>query len=129
MRDGDRGSASIWVVAGVLLLFAVAAAAVLRECAVLARHRAEGAADLAALAGAERIGVGGEPCSAARVTAADNGAHLVSCRVRLAADGRSGTVSVEVRYDVRLPVVGSRAASAAARAGRLPSAITSRTGR
>ena len=56
----DRGSATIWVLACCALLLVVGRSSALRTAAVLARHRAEGAADLAALAAAGRIGVGGD---------------------------------------------------------------------
>lgn len=101
-------------------MLAVGYAVVLRDAAVLARHRAESAADLAALAGAGQIGTGGAVCLAARRIAADNGARLVACASELAADGRSGTVHVRVESSVRLPVVGSKLVTATARAGRDP---------
>ena len=119
-RRADRGSASIWVLACCALLMAVAAAAVVRELAVLARHHVESAADLAALAAAQRIGLGPAPCARAGVIARRNGAHLLSCRVRLAADGRSGVATVTVVVEVRFPLVGARAVRASARAARLP---------
>ncbi len=116
----DRGSATIWVLACSVLVVAVALAVTLRACAVLARHRAETAADLAALAAAGRIGVADGACAAAGPIAAANGATLLSCRVELAPDGRSGTVDVRVSVPVRLPVAGAGRAAASARAGRLP---------
>ena len=48
----DRGSASIWVLATALVVLAFGYAVTLRGLAVLARHRADAAADLAALAAA-----------------------------------------------------------------------------
>ena len=116
----DRGSAVIWVLAcgAVLMVFAIAIAA--RTCAVFARHRAEVAADLAALAAAGRIGVGGDPCASAAAIAARNRARLASCAVALDPGGRSGTVRIQVVEHVGLPLVGVRDVSASARAGRLP---------
>jgi secretion/DNA translocation related TadE-like protein len=102
------------------LLMLVAAAAVVRGVAVLARHRVEAAADLAALAAAQRIGLGPAPCTEAAELARRNAARLGACRVRLAADGRSGEVTVTVVAQVRLPLVGSRSIAATARAARLP---------
>ena len=61
----DRGSASIWVLACAALLLVVAATVAIRASATLARHRAESAADEAALAAAAQIGVGAQPCDAA----------------------------------------------------------------
>jgi secretion/DNA translocation related TadE-like protein len=118
---GDRGSASIWVLSGCVLVLLTGSVGVLRTEAVFARHRAEAAADLAALAAAGRIGTGGDPCATARGIAAANGAALAGCTVTLATDGRSGTVRVHARVRVGFPVVGARTVTASARAGRLPS--------
>lgn len=119
-RDPDRGSATIWVLGCVLLVGTVLVVTLVRAVAVLARHRAESAADLAALAAATRIGTSGPPCAAAADLAARNGARLVSCRLRVDPDGRAGTVVVRVSAAATLPVVGAREVTASARAGRLP---------
>jgi secretion/DNA translocation related TadE-like protein len=85
--------------------------------AVVARHRAASAADLAALAGADRsLGrAAGDPCRAAAGVVRANAAALSGCRVE-----SDGSVTVEVR--VRLPSPWSRLGTAAAkaRAGRAP---------
>jgi secretion/DNA translocation related TadE-like protein len=120
----DRGSASLWLVAACLLLFLVGSVGTLRATAVLARHRAETAADLAALAAATRLGTGADACAAARTVVWANGARLDTCRVTLAPRGRGGTVDVRATVSVRLPVVGARHATATARAGRLPAATS-----
>jgi secretion/DNA translocation related TadE-like protein len=91
-----------------------------RGLAVLARHRAESAADLAALAAAGQIGVNDQGCAVAAQVARDGGGTLRTCLVRLAGDGRSGTVSVRVTVTVRLPIVSAQTVSASARAARLP---------
>jgi secretion/DNA translocation related TadE-like protein len=111
----------MWVVSCCLLLALVASVATVRALAVLARHRAEAAADLAALAAAGQIGRN-DPgaCSAAARIARQNSARLRSCRLRLAADGRSGWVVVRVQLRAELPVVGRRAVLASADAARLP---------
>jgi secretion/DNA translocation related TadE-like protein len=114
----DRGSASIWVVSGCALLMALAFAGMVRTEAVLARHRAESAADLAALAAAGRIGIGPGICSAAVRIAAANGAVVRHCAPALDPGERSGTVTVRLSLRVRLPVVGTREVVASARAGR-----------
>lgn len=114
----ERGSASVWVVACCALLLAVALAGTLRTGAVLARHRAESAADLAALAAAGQIGVSPDGCPAASRIATAYGASLLRCESSLAPGGRSGTVIVSLSMRVRLPVVGSRRVVASARAGR-----------
>jgi secretion/DNA translocation related TadE-like protein len=116
---GRTGSASIWVLSCSALLLLVASVGVLRAAAIVARHRAESAADLAALAAAGRIGVTDSICPAAAAVAARNGATLRSCTPALAPDGRSGTVTTRVALRVSLPLVGTREVIASARAGRL----------
>jgi secretion/DNA translocation related TadE-like protein len=116
----DRGSASVYVLVGAALVLLIGLAVAARSAAVLTRHRAESAADLAALAAAGQIGVGSDPCGAAAVVATANDARLGSCSVALDAGGRSGSVTVSVRVTGRLPLVGARAVQSSARAGRLP---------
>jgi secretion/DNA translocation related TadE-like protein len=111
----------VWVLACSALVLLIGVATSLRAAAVLARHRAESAADFAALAAAGRIGVGGDSCAAAAALAAANSAALVRCRPRLGPDGRSGIVDVSVSLAVRLPVLGAARVVATARAER-PSA-------
>ena len=120
----DRGSATLWVLSGCLLLFLAGAVVSARTAAVLARHRAETAADLAALAAATRLGTGGDPCAAAQPIAAANAAQLAGCRVRPAAGGRGGPVDVTVEVAAQLPVIGSRQVVATARAGRQAAATS-----
>jgi secretion/DNA translocation related TadE-like protein len=122
----DRGSASVWVLACSALVLLIGVATSLRTAAVLARHRAESAADFAALAAADRIGVGNDSCAAAAALAAANGAALVRCRTALGPDGRTGTVDVWVSLAVRLPVLGVERVVATARAGRLAAEGSSR---
>jgi secretion/DNA translocation related TadE-like protein len=105
------------VLACSVLVLLVGVAVSLRAGAVLARHRAESAADLAALAAAARIGY--DVCAPADPIARANGAGLVRCRAEVAPDGRSGTVDVAVSVAVHVPGVGIRRATATARAGRL----------
>lgn len=119
-RTRDRGSATIWVLGCALLVLLVGTVCFVRGLAVLARHRAESAADLAALGGASRIGTAASPCAVAADLAGRNGARLISCVVRVDPDGRSGTVLVRVSAPATLPVVGAREVTASARAGRLP---------
>lgn len=131
-RRADRGSASVWVLACSALVLLIGVATSMRTAAVLARHRAESAADFAALAAVERIGLGGDGCAAAAALAAANGAALVACRANLGPDGRTGTVDVKVSLAVQLPVLGAERVIATARAGRLAAdsvAATTRVGR
>jgi len=68
VTGAERGSATIWVLACCALVMLVGFLGVARTQAVLARHRAGAAADLAALAGAGRIGVGGDVTQHGSVT-------------------------------------------------------------
>lgn len=115
---GERGSATIWVLACGALLMAVALVGTVRGVAVLARHRAESSADLTALAAAGQIGISDRACEVAARIAAANRTRLTSCRIALDPGGRSGTVAVAVAAQAVLPVVGARTVTATARAGR-----------
>ncbi|MBV9821234.1 MAG: flp pilus-assembly TadE/G-like family protein, partial [Actinobacteria bacterium] len=120
----DRGAATIWVLGFAGIVLAAAGVTVARGAAVLARHRLERAADLAALAGAQQIGGPGRPCPAASRIAAANSATLVSCAVALDPSGRSGTVAVTLRGSVTVPLAGTRTLTARSRAGRLAMPVT-----
>ena len=82
MRGGDRGSATVWSLGLMALLVAVFTALMLMSQAVIARHRAGGAADLAALAAADHA-LDGErtACALAARVAAAQGALLRNCAV------------------------------------------------
>ncbi|MGY1600789.1 Rv3654c family TadE-like protein [Geodermatophilus sp. SYSU D00815] len=112
-RDGERGSATVWVLALAGVLAAVGTAAVLLAAAVTARHRAGAAADLAALAAAAAA-VRGDPgaCAAAAELAARNGAELTSCALASGA-----VVAVTVAVPLRLGPLGAFSAEGRARAG------------
>ncbi|MCD0443512.1 flp pilus-assembly TadE/G-like family protein [Glycomyces sp. A-F 0318] len=89
--DRERGSATVLAagVAAALVVMAVAFTAVGQASA--ARHRAQGAADAAALAGAARVLFGdGEACGAARAMVEEAGSALEGCEV----DGVEVTVAV-----------------------------------
>jgi secretion/DNA translocation related TadE-like protein len=110
---GERGSATVWVLALAGLLAVLAAAVVLVGAAVVARHRATTAADLAALAAAGRAVVGdADACAAARRIARADDAELESCTV-----GTGTVAEVHVRVPVRLGPLGLAGARARARAG------------
>ena len=111
--SGERGSATVWVVALAGVLAAIGVAAVLVGTAVVGRHRATTAADLAALAAAEHA-VRGDPgaCAAAGEVAGANGARLTACTV-----GDGAVVEVAVAVPVRLGPLGVSRAGARARAG------------
>ncbi len=104
---GDRGSATVWatVVAGALCV--VFAAVLAMAQAVAARHRAGGAADLAALAAADRALHGlAAACAAAAHVAEAQRTELVRCAVH----GEIAEVTARARF-------GPYAADVRARAG------------
>ena len=88
----ERGAATVLALAflGVLLLIGAALGVV--AGLVVAHRTAQGAADLAALAGAGAVADGLDPCPAAGRVAAANGARLDACTVA----GREVTVTVTV---------------------------------
>lgn len=89
----DRGSASLWLLAVGVLLVGVALAGAAVGAARVARHQAQAAADLAALAGAARVLEGRDAaCARAAAFAGQNGGRLVTCTP----DGLDLQVSVEV---------------------------------
>ncbi|MFM9492142.1 Rv3654c family TadE-like protein [Streptomyces galilaeus] len=99
----DRGSATVWTLAVIAVLCVVFGAVLALGQAVLARHRAAGGADLAALAVADHWTDGSEAaCARADRLARAQGARLVRCVVVgevsdvTAAAGR-GPFTVEVR--------------------------------
>ncbi|MFE4973209.1 Rv3654c family TadE-like protein [Kitasatospora sp. NPDC056651] len=122
-RGPDAGSATVWLLALAMLGTSVFGATVVVRSVVAARHRAESAADLAALAGAGRMLLdldGG--CARAAGLAAAQGAGLVSCTVDRSADAVEVVAEVAVRgLPARLPVGPARAR---ARAGPVRAPVT-----
>ncbi|MFI5920074.1 Rv3654c family TadE-like protein [Streptomyces anulatus] len=102
----DRGMATVWVAvtaAGLCTVFAVVLAL---GQAVAARHRAGGAADLAALAAADRALDGAVvACETARRVALAQGAELVRCAVH----GEIADVTARSGFGPYLPTVRARA--------------------
>jgi secretion/DNA translocation related TadE-like protein len=108
----EHGSATVWLTVLLALLGVGTAVVLVVADATALRHRAAAAADLAALAGAERILAGADAaCNRAATVARAHGAVLESCR----AGGTEVEVVVALRGDgiplVHLP------ARARARAG------------
>jgi secretion/DNA translocation related TadE-like protein len=106
----ERGAATIVVIGVFVLGMALTLGATRLGVAMLARARAETAADAAALAAADTLALGGDAAAAndqASAVAEANGARLVGCEC----SGRFATATVEV--DV--PVLG-RIARARSRA-------------
>jgi secretion/DNA translocation related TadE-like protein len=101
--DGDRGSATVWSLGAIAVLCVVFGVVLALGQAVVVRHRAAGAADLAALAAADHWADGGPvACARAGRLARAQSSRLVRCVVVgeisdvTAASGR-GPFTVEVR--------------------------------
>jgi secretion/DNA translocation related TadE-like protein len=108
----DRGSVTVWAAAFIGLIWLSCSAALLYGGAVTGRHRAETAADLAALAAAAYVPDGRTiACAHAAAVAAENGGSLRGCQVL------GDDVEVEVSRPVSLGGLDVRTALARARAG------------
>ncbi|WP_081272303.1 Rv3654c family TadE-like protein [Mycobacteroides immunogenum] len=108
----DSGSATIVAVAMMAVLLALTAGGAAVGSAVVARHRAQAAADLAALAGAQHALYGAAPaCVEVGVIARRMGAAVTRCVVE------DLDVVVAVSVPVMLGRFGVGPARAAARAG------------
>ncbi len=86
-RLGGRSEAGVATVAAAATVgfgLLVAAALVQAGLVIAAKHRAQAAADLAALAGSAASLRGDDGCAAARAVAQRNGAGVASCRADLA---------------------------------------------
>jgi secretion/DNA translocation related TadE-like protein len=87
------------VLAFAVLVWVVGVAAVLVGGVRSARHRAETAADTAALAGAARVSDGGgAACARAKEIATESRARMLRCRVR------GEVVDVSVAVDITMPM-------------------------
>ncbi|MEE1756824.1 Rv3654c family TadE-like protein [Streptomyces sp. SP18CS02] len=119
MSGCDRGSATVWVAVVAGVLCAVFGTVLALGQAVAARHRAGGAADLAALAAADRALWGtAHACGAADRVARAQGAEMVRCEVR----GEIAEVTARTRLGPYAPEVRSRAGPPGVFAG-LPAAV------
>lgn len=108
----ERGSGTVWVLALSLVVGLAAIAGGSWGLAAAARHRAEAAADLAALAAAgEAIWGAGRACAAAARIATENGAQLDRCELK------GDVAEIRVRRQLRLGRLSGRTAFASARAG------------
>ncbi|MGC4933433.1 Rv3654c family TadE-like protein [Gordonia sp. DT30] len=112
IRD-ERGYATVAAAGLIVGLVSVLIMLVYVGAAVVARHRAQSAADIAALAAAVDQISGGDACPTATTVVAQQrtGARLRHCRVG------GEDVIVEVVVPIELGVFGSRDAVASARAG------------
>lgn len=113
----DRGSATVWVAVAMAAVGVVFGAVLAMGQAVQARHRAGGAADLAALAAADRWMEGSaDACAMAGRVARAQGARVVRCAVYgevsdVTAAVGAGAFAAEVRARAG-PAAGRAAASA-----------------
>lgn len=129
----DSGSASIYVLAGCLLIGLLALVPTITGAAAFSRHRAAVAADAAALAAAHtadadqladaapaaRGDLTARGCARAAAVAAAVNARLASCRTIRCAGGAE-SVQVELRVELRLaglPLPTGSQVAAVARAG------------
>lgn len=98
--------ATVWVAMTTATLCAVFAIVLVLGQVVVARHRAGGAADLAALAAADRALWGTEAaCRAAEEVAGAQGAMVVRCAMQ----GEIADVTARVRFGPYTPTVRSMA--------------------
>lgn len=105
---GDRGSATVLAVAMVAVLLCVTGAGAYLGSAVVARHRAQAAADLASLAAAARLPSGlAAACARATLVARAMRVEHAQCRV----------VDLDVVVTVEVAVAFAGVATATARAG------------
>lgn len=109
---GDRGSATVWAALASGVILVIGMVGVDLASGVRARHVAESAADLAALAAAGHTVEGADAaCRAARAVADHVGAEVRGCRL----DGWDALVEVQV--DRAWTLLGRGPAGARARAG------------
>ncbi|CAN5416429.1 hypothetical protein BH11ACT8_BH11ACT8_33610 [soil metagenome] len=80
-RRDDRGAATVVTLTFLGLVVLVGAALGVVGALVAAHRAAQGAADLAALAGARAAAERGDACAAVRAVAEANGARLAACSV------------------------------------------------
>ncbi|GHA96651.1 hypothetical protein GCM10010305_45270 [Streptomyces termitum] len=114
---GDRGVATVWTAVAACALCAVFGLVLVLGQVVAARHRAGGAADLAALAAADRALWGeAEACAAAGRVVVAQGAELVGCRI----EGEEAEVTARVVRGRYAPEVRARAGPAPLPPGLLP---------
>ncbi|RSN01123.1 pilus assembly protein TadE [Nonomuraea sp. WAC 01424] len=108
----ERGSASLWGVALMGLLLAIATGLAIVGAVRVARHRVNSAADLSALAAAKLAILDPEgACDRASTLAGKNGVRLVACEI-------TGAVAdVRTSLSITLPIAGAHTLLGRARAG------------
>lgn len=116
-RRRDQGSGTVLVAAAVAALMSLTMGVVFVLGAVVASHRAQAAADLAALAVGTRLVSGASPataCAVGHATARRNRATLTSCSTF---DGPGVEVVVQVGAPFHLGTASARARAGPATAG------------
>ncbi|MFC7645913.1 Rv3654c family TadE-like protein [Streptosporangium lutulentum] len=94
--ERERGSATIWMVGLMTLIFVVATAVAFAGMARVARHRAQSAADLSALAAARlAFADPNRGCAEASTLAVGNGAKITRCSID---GGGIAAIQVAVRF-------------------------------
>ena len=114
----DRGSGTVLVLGAIAVLVAMTVGALLVVSAVVAAHRAQSAADLAALAAAGALVRGQSPpsaCATGAGVATRNGGRLATCSA-------GADLSVEVAVDMPASAAHIGTATARSRAGPAGSA-------
>ncbi|MEW1646352.1 Rv3654c family TadE-like protein [Streptomyces sp. NPDC091219] len=102
-RGSDRGSATVWSLGGMAVMCVVFGVVLALGQAVVARHRAAGGADLAALAAADHWAEGGAgACARAERVARAQGVRIVRCAIvgetsDVTASAGGGPFAAEVR--------------------------------
>ncbi|OZM73405.1 helicase [Amycolatopsis antarctica] len=108
----EQGFATVWSAIAIAALLVVTAAMFWLGAAVLARHRATWAADLAALAAAGRADLGvTEACARATAISDRMGARIRDCTLR------EWDALIRVEVDLPGPLAGLGPATGRARAG------------
>ncbi|GAA1482568.1 hypothetical protein GCM10009624_30080 [Gordonia sinesedis] len=114
LASDENGYATLAGAGAIAAIAAVIVLVIYLGAAVVARHRAQSAADLTALAAAiDHVAGEADPCAAARALAAQQtpAVRVDGCEVR------AEDIVVRIRVDVDLGPLGARSAFAAARAG------------
>lgn len=125
---GDQGSVVILALIACALLGSFLAATLVAGVAMVARHRAQSAADLAALGGARAVLAGSDGCAVAVRIAAVNAAQVIGCRL----DGPVIELTVRVgspRFALLFPPVTGRARAGPATPDLARSGLGPRVGR
>ncbi|WP_428847050.1 Rv3654c family TadE-like protein [Rhizohabitans arisaemae] len=113
-RERERGSGTLWMLVAVGVVWTMTTGVVLIGVARSARHKAQTAADLSALAAAQSVIDPERACAVATEIAMANGARLNHCRIE------GEVVEVGVTAAVRWRFL-NRSVAARARAGPVPS--------